>query len=232
MDTPGNEGFVCGENVMKLVSETAYKMTRLGIGSCSRWSVLGLVAAIVACPDMILLANAGEASTQAVTAVPAKTVGASQTNSPEQWRRHPSYQVFESRTTLPTMEVMDKGTLKIGEHLTLELARAAAFPDEQKKALAAQFELPVAALDKFLHSLAAKPAIDAQQTAKDLRTLILDYRYLRQRWTQYRPPPGEEKIKTDAFQSLEAGDVDKAWQLFLALSPPAPPGQLQATKGQ
>ena len=215
---------------MKTILLTAFKSSRLAIGSSSRWSALGVVVALVACPEAIMLTNAGEGSTQAVTAVPAKTVGAPQATTPEQWRRHPSYQVLESRTTLPTIEVAAKGTLKLGDHLTLELARAAELPDEQKKALAAQFELPVAALDKFLQGLIAKPGLDTQQAAKELRTQIIDYRYLRERWNQYRPPPGQEKIKTDALQSLEAGDLDKAWQMFVALSPPAPPGQLQATK--
>ena len=228
--TPGNVGYVRGENIMKTISLTAFKMTRLGIGVSSRWSALGLVAGIVAGSYLIMPATAGEASTEGVTAAPANAVPASQTTTPEQWRRHPSYQVLESRATLPTIEAASKGTLRIGDRLTLELARATELPNDDKKALAAQFELPAAALDKFLEDLAARPQVGAQQAAKDLRTSVLDYRYLRERWNQYRPPPGQEKTKTDALQSLEAGDLGKAWQMFVALSSPAPPGQLQATK--
>ena len=206
-------------------------MSHSGRINSSSWLALAVMIGGSAGVPGELLSAAGEAS-----APPSVASGVNgPTNPPaatsaDQWRHHPSYQLLESRTELPALEVAAKGTLKIGGRWTLELSRATELPAEQKQALAAQFEVPVAAFDKFLQRLASRQGLDAEQGAKELRTLIIDYRYLRDRWNQYRPPAGQEKLKTDALQCLDAGDLDKAWQMFVALSPPAPPSQLQATK--
>jgi hypothetical protein len=176
-------------------------------------------------------ASAGEAPAQSGPQSPTNEAQAALASpTPEQWRRHPSYQVLDHRAALPSMKVAAKGTLEIGGQTKLELEGASQMPVDQKKALAAQFELPVAALDRFLQRLAAQQGMGAEQGARQLRTLVIDYRFLRDRWTQYRPPSGQEKTKTEALQCLEAGDLDKAWAMFIALPAPAAPSQLQATK--
>lgn len=190
-----------------------------------------VAVACVTCSEGMRMTYAGEAPVQSVLQSSTNAAQSPPTlPTPEVWRRHPSYQVFDSRTALPSVKVAAKGTLEIGGQTKLELVRATQIPAEQKKALAAQFELPGTVFDRFLQRLAANQGMGTEQGAKALRTMVVDYRYLRDRWNQYRPPAGKEKIKTDALQSLEAGDLDKAWAMFVALSPPAPPGQLQAIR--
>ena len=216
---------------MKSIRLAISRMSHSGGITASMWLAFAVVFAGLAGVPGVLLAAAGEASAPPSVASTVKgSTNPPAATSAEQWRGHPSYQVLESRAELPAMEAAAKGTLKIGGRWTLELQRATELPAEQKQALAAQFEVPVAAFDKFLQRLASRQGLDAEQGAKELRTLIIDYRYLRDRWNQYRPPAGQQKLKTDALQSLDAGDLDKAWQMFVALSPPAPPSQLQATK--
>jgi hypothetical protein len=59
--------------------------------------------------------------------------------------------------------------------------------------------------------------------AGKLRVTVIDYKYLLERWTQYLPPSGTEKVKADALLALQSGDIDKAWKMYVDLPRPEPP---------
>ena len=69
------------------------------------------------------------------------------------------------------------------------------------------------------------------QVAGKLRDTIIDYKYLLERWNQYHPPTGKEQVKTDALLALRAGDMDKAWELYVDLPRPQPPTGLRVVVG-
>ncbi len=78
-------------------------------------------------------------------------------------------------------------------------------------------------IDNLLESCSKQAPADAAEVAGKLRVMVIDYKYLLARWTQYHPPTGQEKVKTDALLALQGGDIDKAWKMYIALPRPDPP---------
>ena len=138
-------------------------------------------------------------------------------------RRHPSYQVFAAQLRLPSMVVSGSNTLQVGELIHLELRDLAQLPTGQRETLANALEIPLPLVNQLL----AKPVGDGATTATNflelLRSTVTDYKYLQDWWTRFRPSPKWQSAKIEALNSLQDGELAKAWNLFLSLPRPAPP---------
>lgn len=139
----------------------------------------------------------------------------------------PGYQLFARQVSLPAIVVVDENTLAFGEGVKVNMRSLGPMSIREKKALAGQFEVPVEVLDKALRRASTKTQSNAAQWAQELRTLVIDYKYLQDRWNRYRPPGGQEKLKANALEALQAGEIEKAWEMYDALPRPQPPGGLR-----
>jgi hypothetical protein len=140
-----------------------------------------------------------------------------------QGRQHPSYQVFAAGLAFPSITIVDKNTLDVGGKLKIDVSRFGQLTRQQKDTLAGQFAVAASVVDKFQANWTNNVSIDPAQVAGKLRVMMIDCKYLLEQWTQYLPPAGKEKVKADALEALRAGDIDKAWEMFLDLPRPAPP---------
>ena len=147
----------------------------------------------------------------------------------EQRRQHPSYQIFAGQLALPVTTIVDETTLEIGGKMKIDVRRLDQVTLPQRETLAGQFEVPVGVVDKLWASLSNSVPADAAQMAGKLRTTVIDYKFLLERWTQYRPPTGKETVKADALLALQGGEVNKAWGLYVALPRLKAPGGLRIT---
>jgi len=139
-------------------------------------------------------------------------------------RRQPGYQVFASSCTAPAITVVNGTTLEVGGKQKIDISRLDQLTTPDKQTLAGQLEVPVVVLDCLLRGCTNQTPADATGLAGKLRVTAIDYKYLLERWTQYHPPTGGEKVKTDALQALQGGDLEKAWAMYLTLPRPEPPG--------
>ncbi len=178
------------------------------------------LAAVVILTQGMLLAPAGESRT-------AKAEPSSPSLIAAQERGQPSYQVFANRFTSPAIAVVNETTLEIGGKQKIDVGRLDQLAGAEKETLAGQFDVPVGVVDNLLESCSKQAPTNAVEVAGKLRVMVIDYKYLLERWTQYHPPTGEEKVKTDALLALQGGDVDKAWEMFAALPRPKPPTEFR-----
>jgi len=148
-----------------------------------------------------------------------------------QGRQHPSYQVFAAQNALPTISTPDDATLTINGAVTINVQTPASIPAKDEAMAADQFGISPVVLSKILERISSNGPPAAPQFAKQLSSAVLDYKYLVAKWTGYHPPTGTEelKTKTTALQVLQAGDIDKAWVLFMALPRPQAPAGLRVT---
>ncbi|HWW03615.1 MAG TPA: hypothetical protein VNZ64_28185 [Candidatus Acidoferrum sp.] len=144
-----------------------------------------------------------------------------------QGRQHPSYQVFSSHAVLPSVTILDERSLDVAGEIRIEVRRPDLLSSRQKLVLAALFGVPVAVPEKALRGFSSEGPVAPEQAAQQLRMTIIDYKYLRDAWTRYRPPAGMEQLKNTALLSLEAGEIDKAWEMYMALPRPQPPQGLR-----
>jgi hypothetical protein len=144
-----------------------------------------------------------------------------------QGRQHPSYQVFSSHAVLPSVTILDERSFDVAGEVRIEVRRPDLLSSRQKLALAALFGVPVAVPEKALRGFSSEGPAAPEQAAQQLRMTVIDYRYLRDAWTRYRPPAGMEQLKNTALLALEAGEIDKAWEMYMALPRPQPPQGLR-----
>ncbi len=144
-----------------------------------------------------------------------------------QFRQHPSYQVFAGGLVLPSTTVLDQATLDVGGRMKMDVSRLDQLSTQQKEALAEWYGVPAGVVDKFQESFAQEPSSDATLVAAKLRVTVIDYKYLLEFWTKYRPPAGKDQVRSDALLALQAGDIDKAWGMFADLPRPKPPTKVR-----
>ena len=137
------------------------------------------------------------------------------------------YQAFARQAEMPAIKVTDKSTLEVGGSAKTDLSRLAQLSTQEKEALAGQFGVPAGVIGKVIERVASHSQPSADQFAKELRTAVVDYRFLQGEWKRYNPPAEGRKIKADALQALQGGDISKAWELYDGLQRPAPPGNLR-----
>jgi hypothetical protein len=140
-----------------------------------------------------------------------------------QGRTQPGYQVFAQHCSSPSIAVVNGTTLEIGGKQKIDVSRLDQLAAQEKETLAGQLDVPVGVVDTLLENFSQQAPADATEVAGKLRATVIDYKYLLERWTQYRPPTGTEKVKTDALLALRGGDMDKAWKMYIDLPRPEPP---------
>lgn len=145
-------------------------------------------------------------------------------------RRHPAYQVFVAQMSLPAITAITNQTLSVGG-LTLGLSKADTIRLEEKNALTQRLQIPGEFFTALVQKLSANAQASGEELANQLRTSVLDYKYLSKKWAQYHPQTGGESVKTEALKCLQAADLERAWQLFMDLKKPAPPTGLKIIDG-
>lgn len=188
---------------------TAYSSTR----------VLSLIVATIGLVSVPGIAQV----LQSAGAVPLQSSTSAQ---PGSGRLQPSYQVFAQQVALPLITATTNDLIVIGSTTRLDIAHR----DQmlaQLKPLSEQFAVPASALLTILKRLTTNGPPCAQSAARELQASLIDYKYLLQRWTQYRPPPSQETVKASALQLLEAGELDQVWHMYNSLQRPKPPAGLR-----
>jgi hypothetical protein len=166
--------------------------------------------------------------TRAADALPVKELGnqATQAQKPDyspQGCKMERYKAFARQAEMPAITAPDKTTIEVGGTVKTDLRRLAQLSITEKEALAGQFNVPAAVIDKLVQRVSNGSQPSADQFAQELRTAVVDYRFLQQEWGRYTPPAEGRKVKASALQALQGGDLTKAWELYDGLQKPAPP---------
>ena len=193
---------------------------------CSRWSLIRIsVAALVILTQGMMFGSDGQTLQPPENGSPsAKAEPASPALLAAEGRRQPSYQVFASGYTAPAITVVNGTTLEVGGKQKIDVSRLDQLTTPEKQTLAGQLDVPVVVIDCLLRGCTHQTPADATGLAGKLRVTAIDYKYLLEKWTQYHPPTGGEKVKTDALLALQYGDLEKAWAIYVTLPRPDPPG--------
>jgi hypothetical protein len=141
------------------------------------------------------------------------------------------YKAFARQAPMPVIIATEKTTIEVGGTVKADLSRLAQLSSQEKEALAGQFGVPARVIDKVAERAASNPSPSAAQLAQDLRTAVVDYRFLLGEWTRYNPPAEGQQLKAAALQALQSGDISKAWELYDGLQRPAAPGNLRVVAG-
>ncbi len=186
-------------------------------------------ALLVLCFGVLIAAHSAETSPPLRSApshpeltAPAETRGVCEA------RAHPSYKVFAAQLRLPAMTALDGSTLDIGGRLKLDFRKTDRMAREEGMAFEKLLEIPHRVFTALVRKLSANPQSGGGELAHQFQTAVIDYKYLSKTWRQYHPGPAGESVKAEALNCLQAGDVEKAWKLFIDLRKPAPPAGLQA----
>jgi len=150
-----------------------------------------------------------------------------------QARTHPAYQVFAAQLRLPTMTVLDGSTtLNVGGRLKLDLGKPDETMAQEGIALAKLLEIPQGVFATLVRKLSFNARLGGEDLAQQFQTSVVDYKYLSERWQQYHPGKAGEPVRTEALKCLQAGDLERAWQLFIELPKPSPPTGLRTGSPQ
>jgi hypothetical protein len=143
----------------------------------------------------------------------------------------PSYRIFAANVSLPSISMVTNRVFLIADKVRLDLDSGQEQVLGQAKMLADQFGVPAPLLQRMVGYYATN-ATSPAAAIREMREAVTDYKYLVEKWNLYRPPTGNEKLKIDALQMLQAGDLEKVWGMYNALPRPAPPGGLRAVNPQ
>jgi len=184
-------------------------------------------------------------SVQAEDALPAKQpdTQSTQVQKPaylSQGRQMARYKAFARQTELPLITATNNTLLEVGGMVKTDTTRLAKLSAREKEALAGQFGVPVAVIDKLVQRVASSSTLTAGQFAEELRTAVVDYRFLQIEWKRYHPPAEGQKTKAAGLEALQAGDISKAWELYdglrrpqaPAIGAPPPPANLRVVNQQ
>jgi len=133
------------------------------------------------------------------------------------------YQAFARQAELPPITMISKTTLQVGSVLLTDTSRLTQLSTAEKETLASLFDVPTAVIAKVVHAASDQPVPAAAHLAKELRTAVVDYRFLQGEWSRYHPPAEGRQTKADALEALQTGDLVRAWDLYDGLSRPGAP---------
>jgi hypothetical protein len=142
-------------------------------------------------------------------------------------RQMERYKAFARQAKIPTIAITNTVAIEVGGAVKTDLKRLGQLSDSEKAALAGQFGVPAEVVGNLMERAATNSAPDAEQVAQNVRTAVVDYKFLQREFEQYHPPTEGQKVKSDALAALQAGDVTKAWELYDGLQRPAPPSNLR-----
>jgi hypothetical protein len=133
------------------------------------------------------------------------------------------YKAFARQAELPLVTTTNNAMLEVGGMAKTDATRLARLSVGEKESLAGQFGVPVAVIDKLVQRVASSSPLAAEQFAQELRTTVVDYRFLQIEWKRYHPPAEGQKTKAAGLEALQAGDISKAWELYDGLRKPQAP---------
>lgn len=145
-----------------------------------------------------------------------------------QGRQMRRYQAFACNAELPQIMVRGQTTIEVGEICKVDASRLAKLSTGEVESLAGQFRVPAALITRLAQRVPTTPPLHAAQFARELRTAVIDYRFLQGEWGRYHPGVEGQPARAAALEALQAGDIPKAWALYDGLSRPQPPGNLRA----
>ena len=98
------------------------------------------------------------------------------------------YKAFARQAELPPITVATNVLIEVGGVVKMDVTRLAQISAREKEALAGQFSVPVGVIDKLVQRVASNSPPAADQLAQELRTAVIDYRFLQIEWDRYHPP--------------------------------------------
>jgi hypothetical protein len=117
------------------------------------------------------------------------------------------YEAFARQAELPPIRVTNNTVLQIGGAVSTDATRLAQLSTNEMEALAGQFKVPVGVVSRLAQQLARSSPPAAEQLAREIRTAVIDYRFLQIEWERYHPPAEGQKTKAAALEALQAGDL-------------------------
>ncbi len=208
------------DHMLVLMKSAAVDEGRGQRGSLCRPAVrrLAVCAAVMQCLASVLAADPPPAPAAENDSAPAPKAA-----SVPQGREMRRYQAFARQAQLPVMTATNNTLLEVGGAVPTDVTRLAQLSPREKDSLAQAFDVPVGVIDNLLKRVGATSPSKPEQVAQELRTAVIDYRFLQIEWDRYHPPTEGQRIKTTALAALQAGDLAKAWELYDRLrKPPAP----------
>jgi hypothetical protein len=148
-----------------------------------------------------------------------------------QGRQMKRYEAFARQAELPPIRVTNSTVLQIGGAVNTDATRLAQLSTSEMEALAGQFKVPVGVVSRLAKKLARSSAPAAEKLAQEIRTAVIDYRFLQIEWEGYHPTAEGQKTKATALEALRVGDISKAWELYDGLARPTPPANLRVVAG-
>jgi len=142
---------------------------------------------------------------------------------PVHGREMERYKASVRQADLPLITVTSNILTEVGGVAKIDVTRLAQLSTQEKEALAQLFRVPVAVVDKPVQRVAKNSPPTAEQLAQELRTAVIDYRFLHIEWDRYHPPTAGQQAKSEALAALQAGELARAWELYDGLSRPQPP---------
>jgi hypothetical protein len=221
----------------------AFLRRRGAAGSTSKRSVGrcgATVYRLVVCASFVQCLVSGRAADVILAGAPETQAAPAQGQAePVQGRQMVRYKAFVRQAVLPLMSVTTNGLIEVGGVAKLDVTGLAQLSVPEKEALAGQFSVPLGVIDTLLESVASNPSPAADQVVQELRSAVIDYKFLDIEWGRFHPPPEGQQTKSDALAALQAGDLAKAWELYdglarpgaPAISRPAPPTNLRVVLG-
>ncbi len=185
-----------------------------------RWAVccLGVCAALLQC-----LMPARAADVLPASGPEGQSTNALKPASAWNGREMRRYKSFSSQAKLPPVTATTNDLVEVGSVVKIDVARLAQLSTWDKQALAGQFSVPVAVIDRVLQRVATNSLPAANRLVQELRTAVVDYRFLQIEWERFHPPSEGQQTKSNALSALQAGDLAKAWELYDGLRRPEPP---------
>ena len=142
---------------------------------------------------------------------------------PIQGRQMERYKAFVRQAALPLITVTTNVLIEVGGVVKIDVARLAQLSTQEKEALTGQFSVPVGVIDKLVERVASNSPPAADQLAQELRTAVIDYKFLQIEWDRYHPPTEGQQTRSNALAALQAGDLANAWELYDGLARPGAP---------
>jgi hypothetical protein len=133
------------------------------------------------------------------------------------------YQAFVRQAGLPLITVTTNVLIEVGGVVKIDVTALAQISVQEKEALAGQFSVPVGVIDTLVERLASNSPPAADQLVQELRTAVIDYKFLQIEWDRYHPPTESQQTKSNALAALQAGDLAQAWELYDGLARPGAP---------
>src|SRR3974377_914522 len=95
------------------------------------------------------------------------------------------YKAFARQTEMPVIAVTDKTTLEVGGELKTDIAKLAQLSTPQRAGRAVQCGVPPGVIDQLVQRFSSAPQPGADQFVRELRTAVIDYRFLQGEWGRY-----------------------------------------------